>query len=87
MTEKPQTLFRVYEEPHDSGSCSGCGAALDWYETLNGKRMPVNGGSVPVKSEKEGDSFGRVVVFFDGGDAHWATCPQRDLFKRTGGRP
>ena len=78
---KDGQLFRVYEHPHTRGVCKGCGAALEWYETLKGKQMPVNAGSVPVKSEKDPDTW-RVIVFFGQDDAHWGSCTASRQFKR-----
>jgi len=73
-------LLRLYEDSKRGGTCTACGAALDWYETLKGNNMPMNAGAVPRKSETHPET-GRVVVFFAADDTHWTTCPQRDLFR------
>jgi hypothetical protein len=76
-----EQLFRLFEDSHDVGVCRGCGAGIDWYETLRGRRMPMNAGAVPRKSEKD-EATGRVVAFFSADDSHWATCEKRDEFRR-----
>jgi hypothetical protein len=77
------TLVRLYEDTKKPGICSAtsCGAALDWYRTLNDKGMPMNRGAVPVKSENESDTR-RVIAFFSASDSHWATCPAASKFGR-----
>lgn len=75
------TLIRLYEDSRSAGTCRGCGAAMDWYETLAGRRMPMNAGAVPRKSETEPSSH-RVVAFFSAADSHWSTCEQRAQFAR-----
>lgn len=74
-----EILLRLYEDPKRGGTCTGCGAAIEWYETLKGKMMPMNAGAVPRKSEKDPDT-GRVIAFFAAEDSHWATCPQSRQF-------
>jgi hypothetical protein len=78
-----EQLIRLFEDSKAPGVCRGCEAAIEWYETLRSRRMPMNAGAVPRRSENDADS-GRVVAFFAAADAHWATCPQQELFKRQG---
>lgn len=85
--ERRQQLVRLYEDSKGSGVCGngdtdrGCGARLDWYQTLNLKSMPMNAGAVPLRSELEA-STRRVIVFFDAADSHLITCPKRAEFKK-----
>ena len=72
---------RLYEGSKASGICRGCGAAMDWYDTLSGKKLPMNAGAVPLKSENERDTS-RVVAWFDAADSHWNTCPTREQFRK-----
>lgn len=76
-----ETLVRLFEDSVRSGLCGGCRAAIDWYETLNHRNMPMNAGAVPRKSEKDPDTW-RVIAFFSSDDTHWATCPARAQFRR-----
>jgi hypothetical protein len=78
----PEQLIRLFEDSKAPGRCRGCEAAIDWFETLAGKKMPMNPDAVPRKSEKESGSFGRVVAFYAAEDSHWNTCPEREQFKR-----
>ena len=81
MRTAKRQLVGVFEDSKRTGSCNGptCGQPLDWYDTAKGKRMPMNAGAVPVRSENEPDTM-RVIVFFDASDTHWATCPDRKRF-------
>jgi Fe-S cluster assembly scaffold protein SufB len=74
---------RLYEDSKAHGVCRGCEARMDWYDTLNGKKMPMNAGAVPLKSENEAGT-GRVIAFFAAEDSHWNTCPERKQFSRDG---
>jgi hypothetical protein len=69
---------RLYEDTKGFGHCRGCQAPLDWYDTLTGKKMPMNAGAVPLRSVNE--PTGRVIAYFAAEDAHWNTCPERDQF-------
>lgn len=73
--------IRLIEKGMNSGTCSGCGARIDWYETPAGKRMPMNGGAVAVRSGNDPATWEPFLVF-DGADSHWNTCPQRARFKK-----
>jgi hypothetical protein len=75
------TLIRLFEASRRSATCRGCNAAIDWFETLAGKRMPMNAGAVPRKSEND-PSTRRVIAFYAASDSHWNTCPQRAQFAR-----
>jgi hypothetical protein len=75
----PETLIRLFEDSKQSGICRGCGARMEWFETLTGKRMPMNAGAVPRKSETHEETR-RVVAFFAADDSHFTTCPDRAQF-------
>lgn len=48
-------------------TCSSCGAAIVWFRTKNGKRMPVNEASTqPTDAEHQLDLSRHV--------SHFATC-------------
>lgn len=48
------------------GECRGCGDALDWYITPNGKKMPMN----------------HMDKGTDPAVPHWTTCTERDSFRK-----
>ena len=75
MTEQ---LIRLYEST-SSSPCKACGTKIQWHETLNGRSMPMNYGSVPRRSETGAD--GRVYGHYASSESHWNTCPNRDQFK------
>jgi hypothetical protein len=52
--------------------CRSCGAAIDWYETTAGKKIPMNAGAAEVARVA---GFSQVAEFF-AADSHFATCPQ-----------
>jgi len=56
--------------------CKGCGAEIEWIETTEGKRMPVNPEKVVVVTQD-----GKVVT---GQVPHWATCPRAADFRKKG---
>lgn len=80
MADK-DTLIRLFEDSKQSGTCRGCQARIDWYETLTARKMPMNAGAVPRKSENDPATW-RVIAFFSSADAHWATCPRASSFCR-----
>jgi hypothetical protein len=74
-------IVRVLERTKGRGRCNGCSAPIDWYETVAGRKMPMEGGAVPVKSENNTETR-EVVLLFDAKDSHWANCPKAGNFKR-----
>lgn len=72
---------RLYEDSKGFGVCRGCHAPMEWYDTLTGKKMPMNAGAVPLKSESD-EGTGRVIAYFAAEDSHWNTCPERQQFRR-----
>jgi hypothetical protein len=74
------TLIRLYEG-RTANQCRGCQADIFWFETLNGKRMPMNAGAVSRKSEFDATTR-RTILYFSSEDSHWATCPARARFAR-----
>jgi hypothetical protein len=77
-----ETLIRLYEDSRSPGRCRGCEAPIEWFDTLNGRKMPMAAGAVPRKSETEAATQ-RVIAFFAAADAHWASCPARENFRRS----
>jgi hypothetical protein len=56
-------------------TCRTCGAPIIWLWTRRHKRMPVNDASVTGPAELFDPTAGHV--------SHFATCPQRDLHRKT----
>jgi hypothetical protein len=81
-----ETLIRLFAAPQQPGQCRGCGAAIVWFETVHGRRMPMNAGAVARKSEPAEASPSRVIAFYAASDAHWAVCPHAQTFHRKGSR-
>ena len=50
----------------DFAECKGCGDAIEWWETPNGKNIPMN-------AMQRGS---------DEAVAHWATCTEQDSFRK-----
>lgn len=81
-----EKLFRVFlNSKPQRAQCRGCGAAIEWFETLSSKKMPVNAGAVPRKSETD-PATRRVIEFYASADAHWNSCSARSQFARGGDR-
>lgn len=76
-----EQLIRLFEDSRQPARCRGCEAEIDFYETLTLKRMPMNRGAVPRKSESD-PATRRVVAFFASADSHFATCPAAGQFSR-----
>jgi hypothetical protein len=67
----PQTLDEMKSRGYkfkDHAECKGCGDSIEWWETPNGKNIPMN----PME---RGSS--EAV-------AHWATCTEQDSFRKHG---
>jgi hypothetical protein len=81
-----ETLIRLYENAKPQrAQCRACAADIEWFETLRGRKMPMNAGAVPRKSTNDA-ATGRVIVFFAAEDAHWNTCPDASKFGGHGKR-
>lgn len=80
-----ETLIRLFEDPTNVGACRSCAARIVWHETLTGKKMPMNAGAVPRKSETD-QATRRVVAFYSADDSHFNTCPDAARFSKKAGR-
>lgn len=76
-----ETLIRLYEGSRGRTQCRGCGADIEFYETLSKRSMPLNAGAVPRKSERD-PGTGRVIAYFAAEDTHWNSCPDAERFGR-----
>jgi hypothetical protein len=59
------------------GYCRGCGAAIEWWITPSGKKMPMSVQEI----KKEGAGFFAPVIGYKR-VAHWGVCPNASDFKR-----
>ncbi len=57
--------------------CKGCGVEIDWVQTANGKKVPVEKKRLNVVTDQ-----GQVVV---GRVSHFSTCPMADQFRKNKG--
>lgn len=58
----------------ESSFCKGCGSAIIWIKTKNGKSMPVDLKEISIMTID-----GRMEAGFI---PHWATCPKAKEFKK-----
>jgi hypothetical protein len=63
----------------NTGTCRSCSAQVDWYATPAGKAMPMNAGSVHLRTTGGGPA--PELGEFDTADTHWATCPDAGKWK------
>jgi hypothetical protein len=60
-----ELLRASYTQTCTNARCNGCGAAIEWWKTRNGKSIPMN----PMADD------------YTIATAHWATCPNAKDFK------
>lgn len=73
-------IVTVYTDTKGYALCSSCKAPIEWYETMNGKKMPVNRGAVYLRTGT--DVVGDPTADIASSDTHWATCPDAAKWKR-----
>jgi hypothetical protein len=66
LVETKHEMLRAGYKSLGRSKCKGCGAAIEWWNTTNNKRIPYN----PLPES----DHSRVMV-------HWATCPKADDFR------
>lgn len=81
--------------------CKGCGKPINWIRTHGRKKMPVDIDAVPFIADRSGTEIfvrrdgsvtvGRRAEHQDnqaelGYTSHFATCPQGEMFRKTGRR-
>ena len=54
--------------------CRGCGKPINFIETVNGQKMPVEVSGTTIITRE-----GEVVSGFE---QHWVNCPASDKFRR-----
>lgn len=75
------TIEVMRQRPPRLAHCAGCSARVEWVTTLaKGKAMPVEH---PLLVEREHERLdGSVVTVIDGGQSHFANCPEAKLFRK-----
>ncbi len=64
--------------------CDGpdCGANIYWVTTVRGAKMPLDAKPVRVLVPARGNMTDRHYTTVTAWVPHWATCPNREAFKR-----
>lgn len=81
--------YRVFADGMGPGTCKSCGAVITWCETLNGKKMPVDGlarNLVPVQTLTDVPGCaGRAVAVLDSAvnPSHFVTCTRASDYQKT----
>lgn len=74
--------IEIYADTRGPGTCRGCLAPIEWAETVkNKKRMCFTGQIVALATRLEPETR-RLIEAVDFETNHWASCPQRELFRR-----
>lgn len=76
-----EQLIRLFKDSRQPGTCRGCGAAIDWYKTATGKRMPMNANALPRTVDTDPVTRG-LIGSYAAADSHWSSCPDAAAFKR-----
>ncbi len=74
--------IEIFADTRGKARCHGCGQAIEWAEVVkSGKRMCFDNEIVALLTRTDLGSR-RLIEIVDLATNHWATCPQRDRFKR-----
>jgi hypothetical protein len=81
IPEKREDLVSMGYVFDNEGNCRGCGAAIEWWITPNGKKMPMS----VLELNKQGDivfegTLGPRTEFVR--RPHWSDCPNADDFRK-----
>jgi hypothetical protein len=79
-TTRGETYVRLVEESRAAGTCRGCAAEIEWFETLTGRKMPMNFGAVAQRTEPD-PATRKTIGYFSAADTHWGSCPERERFR------
>ena len=68
-------------------TCKGCNAEIEWFETMRGKKVPVdakpeNRYVLRPQVNQRGDTYGHVVELVNTYMPHHATCPEVEKFRK-----
>jgi hypothetical protein len=76
LPEKREDLIALGYVFDNDAKCRGCGAAIEWWVTPKGKKMPM---SVKEKKDETKGFFAPVEEFIR--IPHWTDCPNADEFR------
>jgi hypothetical protein len=82
MMRRDEVVIRLYPETRAPGTCRGCGAPIAWFDTVLGRKMPMNADAVAQRTEAD-PATAKTIGYFAAADAHWAVCPDRERFRGT----
>lgn len=73
----------IYADTKGKGRCRSCGAAVEWAETTQGKRIPFDGEVVAARSQGS-PITGRVIEYVDTSvsPTHFQTCPDAGQWRK-----
>ena len=73
--------IEVYADTKGRVRCCGCDARITWAEIVKtSKKMCFNGDPVALRTHQTIDM--RLIEVLDLSENHWATCPEREQFKK-----
>ena len=76
-------VIEIYADTKGRARCRGqrCGAWITWAEVVNtGAKMCFDGRPEPLSTRE--DLTGRAIEALPFESNHWASCPDREQFKR-----
>jgi hypothetical protein len=74
--------IQIFADTRGRATCRGCHAPIEWAEIVSsGKKMCFDGQIVALSTHHDPGTR-RLVEVVDLATNHWATCSQRDQFKR-----
>jgi hypothetical protein len=74
--------IEIYADTRGPGKCRGCRAPIEWAEIVaSGKKMCFDGQIVALETRHDPATH-RLIEKVDLATNHWATCPDRDAFRR-----
>lgn len=80
MTETK--TIQIFADTRGRAKCRGCHAPIEWAEVVaSGKKMCFDGQIVALSTHHD-PATRRLIEVADLATNHWATCPERDQFKR-----
>jgi hypothetical protein len=76
IPEKREDLVAMGYVFDNEGRCRGCGAAIEWWITPNGKKMPMSVKDVKDESKSFPQPVLRTIRV-----PHWSDCPNAEDFR------
>jgi hypothetical protein len=84
MNPQQVKTIEIFADTRGRATCRGCHAPIEWAEVVaSGKKMCFDKQIVAL-STRHDPGTRRLIEVVDLSTNHWATCPNRAQFKRTG---